>query len=91
MGFYSLLALSIYTSLSCGQLALGSSGFAALGAYAAALLTLHAGWPFPLVLSAGWCSPRPWPYRSGFRCCASRVCSWPSPPSPSARWCASAS
>jgi branched-chain amino acid transport system permease protein len=50
-GINALLALSVYTSLSCGQLALGGSGFAALGAYAAALLTLHAGWPFPLVLA----------------------------------------
>src|SRR5512147_808613 len=52
VGINGLLALSVYTSLSCGQLALASSGFAAIGAYAAALLTLHAGWPFPLVLLA---------------------------------------
>lgn len=51
VGINSLLALSVYTSLSCGQLALGSSGFSAIGAYAAALLTLHAGWPFPAVLA----------------------------------------
>jgi branched-chain amino acid transport system permease protein len=50
VGLNGLLALSVYTSLSCGQLALGSSGFAALGAYAAALLTVQAHWPFPLVL-----------------------------------------
>ena len=50
VGLNALLALSVYTSLSCGQLALGSSGFAALGAYAAALLTVQAHWPFPLVL-----------------------------------------
>ena len=52
VGINALLALSIYTSLSCGQLALASSGFAAIGAYAGALLTLRAGWPFPLVLLA---------------------------------------
>jgi branched-chain amino acid transport system permease protein len=52
-GINALLALSVFTSLSCGQLALGSSGFAAIGAYAAALLTLHAGWPFPAALLAG--------------------------------------
>jgi branched-chain amino acid transport system permease protein len=51
VGINALLALSVYTSLSCGQLALGSSGFAAIGAYAAALLTLHAGWPLPAVLA----------------------------------------
>ena len=57
VGINALLALSVYASLSCGQLALGSSGFAALGAYAAALLTLHAGWPFPLVLLAAVAFP----------------------------------
>ena len=57
MALNSLLALSVYTSLSCGQLALGSAGFAALGAYAAALLTLGAHWPFPLVLAAGFALP----------------------------------
>jgi branched-chain amino acid transport system permease protein len=50
IGINSLLALSVYATLSCGQLALSSSGFAAVGAYAAALLTMEAHWPFPLVL-----------------------------------------
>ncbi len=57
VGINALLALSVYATLSCGQLALGSSGFAAIGAYAAALLTLHAGWPFPLVLGAALALP----------------------------------
>ena len=52
IGINSLLALSVYTTLSCGQLALGSAGFMALGAYAAALLTVNAGLPFPLALAA---------------------------------------
>ncbi|HSB19374.1 MAG TPA: branched-chain amino acid ABC transporter permease [Anaeromyxobacteraceae bacterium] len=52
IGINSLLALSVYTTLSCGQLALGSAGFAAIGAYAAALLTMRAGAPFPLALLA---------------------------------------
>ncbi len=52
IGLNGLLALSIYTSLSCGQLALGNAGFAAIGAYAAALLTMNAGAPFPLALAA---------------------------------------
>jgi branched-chain amino acid transport system permease protein len=56
-GINGLLALSVYTTLACGQLALGSSGFAAIGAYAAALLTLRAGWPFPLVLLAALALP----------------------------------
>ncbi|HXI57076.1 MAG TPA: branched-chain amino acid ABC transporter permease [Polyangia bacterium] len=48
IGINALLALSVYTTLSCGQLALGSAGFMALGAYAAALLTMHAALPFAL-------------------------------------------
>jgi branched-chain amino acid transport system permease protein len=50
IGINTLLALSIYASLSCGQLALGSAGFAAIGAYASALATMKAGLPFPLAL-----------------------------------------
>jgi branched-chain amino acid transport system permease protein len=57
MGLNALLALSVYTTLSCGQLALGNAGFAAIGAYAATLLTMHAGAPFPLVLLAGAALP----------------------------------
>ena len=57
IGLNALLALSVYTTLSCGQLALGGAGFAAIGAYAATLLTLHAGWPFPAVLAAALLLP----------------------------------
>lgn len=53
IGINALLALSVYTTLSCGQLALGNAGFAAVGAYAAALLTMQARWPFPAALAAG--------------------------------------
>ena len=52
IGINSLLALSVYTTLSCGQLALGNAGFSAIGAYAAALLTMQAHWPFPLAILA---------------------------------------
>jgi branched-chain amino acid transport system permease protein len=52
IGINSLLALSVYTTLSCGQLALGSAGFAAIGAYAAALLTMKADAPFAVALAA---------------------------------------
>lgn len=52
VGLNGLLALSVYTTLSCGQLALGSAGFAAIGAYAAALLTMNAGAPFLVSLAA---------------------------------------
>jgi branched-chain amino acid transport system permease protein len=57
VGINSLLALSVYTTLSCGQLALGSAGFAAIGAYAAALLTMRAGLPFPLAILAAAALP----------------------------------
>lgn len=49
----SLLGLSIYLPLSAGQLSLGSGGFAAIGAYTAALLSLRAGWsPFLTIPAA---------------------------------------
>ncbi len=53
IGLNALLALSVYTTLSCGQLALGNAGFAAIGAYAATLLTMRAGAPFGVALVAG--------------------------------------
>jgi branched-chain amino acid transport system permease protein len=52
IGLNSLLALSVYATLSCGQLALSNAGFMAIGAYAATLLTMKAGVPFPLALAA---------------------------------------
>ena len=52
IGLNSLLALSVYATLSCGQLALGSAGFMAIGAYAATLLTMERGAPFPVALAA---------------------------------------
>ncbi len=52
IGINALLALSVYTTLACGQLALGGAGFMALGAYAAALVTMNTGLPFPLALAA---------------------------------------
>lgn len=52
VGINTLLALSVYATLSCGQLALSSAGFMAIGAYAATLLTKEAGAPFVLVLGA---------------------------------------
>lgn len=53
IGINALLGLSVYATLSCGQLALGNAGFAAIGAYAAALLTMKTGLPFPLALLGG--------------------------------------
>ena len=39
IGLNALLALSVYTTLSAGQLALSNAGFMAIGAYTATLLT----------------------------------------------------
>jgi branched-chain amino acid transport system permease protein len=52
IGINGLLALSVYCTLSCGQLSLANAGFMAIGAYAAALLTVRAHAPFPLALAA---------------------------------------
>ncbi|HEY2031265.1 MAG TPA: branched-chain amino acid ABC transporter permease [Myxococcales bacterium] len=53
VGINALLALSVYATLSCGQLSLANAGFMAIGAYTGALLTLHApGIPFAAVLLA---------------------------------------
>src|SRR5215211_298334 len=52
IGLNGLLALSIYATLSCGQLSLANAGFMAIGAYTASLLTLNAGWPFGAALLA---------------------------------------
>jgi branched-chain amino acid transport system permease protein len=57
VGINALLALSVYTTLACGQLALGGAGFMALGAYAAALSTMNARLPFPLALLAAAALP----------------------------------
>src|SRR5512140_1527501 len=53
IGLNGLLALSVYTTLSCGQLALSNAGFMAIGAYGATLLTLDAGLSFPLAVAGG--------------------------------------
>ncbi len=52
VGINALLALSVYATLSCGQLSLANAGFMAIGAYTGALLTLHTGTSWPLVLVA---------------------------------------
>jgi branched-chain amino acid transport system permease protein len=58
IGVNALLALSVYATLRCGQLSLANAGFMALGAYASALLTLHApSLPFAAVLAAGAALP----------------------------------
>ena len=57
IGVNGLLALSVYCTLSCGQLSLANAGFMAIGAYTGALLTLHAHVPYPLVLAAAMALP----------------------------------
>jgi branched-chain amino acid transport system permease protein len=57
IGLNALLALSVYATLSCGQLALGNAGFMAIGAYAATLLTTRAGAPFPLAIATSLLLP----------------------------------
>jgi branched-chain amino acid transport system permease protein len=52
VGLNGLLALSVYASLSCGQLSLAQAGFMALGAYTSAILTVHAQLPFAVVVLA---------------------------------------
>jgi branched-chain amino acid transport system permease protein len=53
----ALLALSIYFTLACGQLSLANAAFMGIGAYASAVLTTRAGWPFPAVLLAATLAP----------------------------------
>jgi branched-chain amino acid transport system permease protein len=57
VGLNALLALSVYATLSCGQLALSSAGFAAIGAYAASILTLNFQVPYPFALLAAMALP----------------------------------
>jgi branched-chain amino acid transport system permease protein len=57
IGVNAMLALSIYLTLSCGLLSLGNAAFMGIGAYAAALITMQTGWPFPVALLAAGVFP----------------------------------
>ena len=57
LGTSSLLALSIYLTLSCGLLAMANAAFMGIGAYTAAILTMNYGWPFPAAIAAGMATP----------------------------------
>ena len=57
IGINGLLALSVFCTLSCGQLSLANAGFMAIGAYTGALLTQNAQAPFPVALLAGAALP----------------------------------
>jgi len=49
----AMLGISIYLTLSTGQLSLGNAGFMSVGAYTSALLTLKAGWPLIAAIPLG--------------------------------------
>lgn len=57
LGTNSLLALSIYLTLSCGMLAIANAAFMGIGAYTSAILTMNYGLPFPVVLLVGMAAP----------------------------------
>ncbi len=49
----AILGISIYITLSTGQMSLGNAGFMSLGAYASAILTMKLGFPMFLGIMAG--------------------------------------
>jgi branched-chain amino acid transport system permease protein len=51
IGLNGLLALSVYTTLSCGQLSLAQAAFMAIGAFSSAILTFHTRAPFAVNLA----------------------------------------
>ena len=53
IGINALLALSLYVTLSAGQLSLGNAAFAGIGGYTAGILTTQFGFPYALSLLAG--------------------------------------
>jgi branched-chain amino acid transport system permease protein len=57
IGTNALLALSIWLTLACGQLAMANAAFMGIGAYTSALLTMNANAPFPLALLGGMAAP----------------------------------
>ena len=57
VGVHMMLALSIWLTLSCGLLSLANAAFMGIGAYVAALLSIHVDAAFPLVLAAGTLVP----------------------------------
>lgn len=49
----AIMGISVYFTLSSGQLTLGAAGFMSVGAYGAALLSLKAGIPIPVAIIIG--------------------------------------
>ena len=57
LGTASLLALSIYLTLSCGMLAMANAAFMGIGAYTSAILTMNYNAPFAVAIGAGMAAP----------------------------------
>jgi len=57
LGTASLLALSIYLTLSCGMLAMANAAFMGIGAYASSLITMKAEAAFPVAIVGGMAAP----------------------------------
>ena len=57
LGTNSLLALSIYLTLSCGMLTMANAAFMGIGAYVSALVTMNLGLPYPVAMAAGMAAP----------------------------------
>ena len=53
IGINALLALSLYVTLSAGQLSLGNAAFAGIGAYTAGVLTMQYNTPFVVSIIVG--------------------------------------
>ncbi len=53
IGINALLALSLYVTLSAGQLSLGNAAFAGIGGYTAGILTMQLNAPYILSLASG--------------------------------------
>src|SRR5438270_10674759 len=53
IGLNAILALSVWLTLYTGQLTLGNAAFMGIAAYSSALLTMKAGFPFPIALATG--------------------------------------
>lgn len=57
LGTNSLLALSIWLTLSCGMLAMANAAFMGIGAYTASILTMNYEVSFPVALAGGMLAP----------------------------------
>ena len=53
IGINAILALSLYVTLSAGQLSLGNAAFAGIGAYASGILTMRFNVPYTISVAAG--------------------------------------